>query len=186
MALHWRIRTWRRARPSLRTACRLGTHSSSCRTWCRWPCGHIPGEHSRSQRPCRSCRGCHRGLSAGPSPHLHETDKDRALTENVKRPSDISCTKVGQGWRKLSSLEHLILSSVPYLGKVMHSISWKMSMPFIAMTTTHWRQAAEETEHTQLTYCRSQYNYLHMLKPWIDDWGKLIWWWINVSGAGKM
>ncbi len=63
------FKTWRRARPALRTACRWGTHSSSFHIWCRWPCDHIPATRSRWWRPCRCGTGSHQ-LPAELWPHL--------------------------------------------------------------------------------------------------------------------
>lgn len=54
------FKTWRRARPALRTACRWGTRSSSCHIWCRLPCDHIPAARSRWWRPCRCDTSFHR------------------------------------------------------------------------------------------------------------------------------
>lgn len=49
---------------------------------------------------------------------------------STKKQSSISCTEEGHGASNtLSSLiKHIVLSSVPYLGKVMLTISSKMSM----------------------------------------------------------
>lgn len=59
MHAHGRVKTWRRARPAPRTACRWGTRSSSSHIWYRWPCDRTPAAHSRSQRPCRCDIGGH-------------------------------------------------------------------------------------------------------------------------------
>lgn len=54
------FRTWRRARPARRTACRWDTRSSSSRIWCRWPCGRTLAARSRWWRPCRCDTSFHR------------------------------------------------------------------------------------------------------------------------------
>jgi len=120
---HCVVRTWRRARPSRRTACRSGTRSSSCRTWCRWPCDRTPGGRSRSPSPCRFCRDCPLGPSADPSRRLMTrqagdwTCRETFNTAQKKKKLYIMHRGGPKGRQRalLLNKKHLILSSQPNL-----------------------------------------------------------------------